>query len=54
MQDYRLQQLDMTNKDKPMNQCKPGDLVYLISSKTSLFKTNNRNFKVINIEPLVV
>ena len=35
LQDYRLQQLDMINKDKPLNQYKPGDLVYLISSQTS-------------------
>ena len=28
-----LQQLDVINKDKPMTQYKPGDLVYLISPR---------------------
>ena len=31
-QGYRLQQLDMINKDKPMTQYKQRDLVYLIPS----------------------
>ena len=35
---YRLQQLDMINKDKPMNQYKPGDLVCLSSLQTFLVK----------------
>ena len=29
-QEYRIQQLDMINKDKPTPQYKAGDLVYLI------------------------
>ena len=54
MQEYGLQQLDMIKKDKPMNQYKPRDLVYLISPQTSLHKTSSRKFKVMYIGPLVV
>ena len=49
LQDYRLQQLDMINKDKPMIQYKLGDLVYLILPQSSLFKTISRKCRVIYI-----
>ena len=54
VQDYRFQQLDMINKNKPMIQYKQGDLVNLISAQPFLFKTSSRNFKVIYIEPLIM
>ena len=38
VKEYRLKQLGMENKDKPMTQYRPGDLVYIISPQTSLFK----------------
>ena len=44
----------MIKKDKPINQYKPEDFMYLISSQTSLLKTRSRKFKVIYIGPLVV
>ena len=44
----------MVNSDKPMTQYKPGDLVYLISSKTSLVKTSSRKFRVFLVAELVV
>ena len=54
VQDYRLQQLDMINKDKSKTQYKPEVLVYLILHKTSLLKTSSRKFKAIYIGPLEV
>ena len=51
---YRLQQLDMINKDKAMTQYKPEDSVYLISLQTSLVTTSSKKFKVIYFGPLVV
>ena len=44
----------MINKDKPMTQYKPGDLVFLISPQTLLLKASSTNFKVIHIGPIVV
>ena len=52
VQEYRLQHLNMINKDKTMKQYKLGDLVYLISPQTSLFKTRTRKFEDIYIRPL--
>ena len=44
----------MRNKDKPMTQYKPGDIVHLISLQSSLIKTCSRKFRLIYIRPLVV
>ena len=53
LQDYRLKQLGMVNKDKPVLQYKPGDVVYVISCQTSLCKTSSRKFRFVYIDPLV-
>ena len=42
VQEYRLKQVDMINKEKPMTQYKPGDIVYLISPQISLLKTSSK------------
>ena len=51
VQDYRLQRMDMTNKDKPMTEYRPGGLVY---PQTSLLNIRSRNFRAIYIWPLAV
>ena len=43
----------MANKDRPMIQYKPGDLMYLIPPQTPLLKTR-RMFRVSYMGPVVV
>ena len=51
---YRLKQVDMIDKDKPITQCEPIDLVYIIPFQTSLLKASSRKFRIIYIGLLVV
>ena len=46
--------MDMINKDKPMTQHKPGYLMYLVSPKTYLLKTNSRKFRAVLVGTLVI
>ena len=54
VQYYRLKQLDIVNKEKPVTQYKPGNVLYLISSHPFLPKTSSGKFRVIYIGPVVV
>ena len=53
VQEYMLKQQDMINKDKPMTQDKPGELMYIISPQMFLLKISSRMFRIIYIGPLL-
>ena len=54
MQNFKMKQLALLNKDREYFQYNSGDLVYLISPLTSQLRTSSRKFGVNYVGPLVV
>ena len=42
------------NKEKPLTQYRPGELMYLMSPHASLLKTSSRKFRVIYVALIVI
>ena len=54
LQNFKMKQLALLNKDREYFQYNSGDLVYLISPLTSQLRTSSRKFGVNYVGPLVV
>ena len=54
LQNFKLKQLALLNKDRKFFQCNSRDLVYLISPITSQLRTSSRKFGVNYVGPLVI
>ena len=54
LQNFKMKQLTLLNKDREYFQYNSGDLVYLISPLTSQLRTSSRKFGVNYVGPLVV
>ena len=54
LQNFKMKQLTLLNKDREYFQYNTGDLVYLISPLTSQLRTSSRKFGVNYVGPLVV
>ena len=54
LQNFKMKQIALLNKDREYFQYNSGDLVYLISPLTSQLRTSSRKFGVNYVGPLVV
>ena len=54
LQNFKMKQLALLNKDREYFQCNSGGLVYIISPLTSQLRTSSRKFGVNYVGPLVV